>query len=441
MKLGLRWGELVAMTGGKLVRGRRDAPFDSFSIDTRTLKPGEAFWALKGETHDAHDHLAMAKAASGWIVAKGRWPADGAPEQVLEVADTLEALQQLGAKHRTRFPVKIVAVTGSNGKTTTKELLRAMCAAKGNTCATQGNFNNHFGVPLSLLELGPEHEFGVFELGANHVGEIALLTKLVAPDACVVTNVSEAHVGLFGGIEKVFEAKSELPRGIKGPAALNADDPRLRKLARELGPRAILFGSTPSARVRLDGAALDIDGERIELEGPAASPINRLNAAAAAAGVLGLGLEPEDIRKGLKNFSPPKMRMELRKAASGADVLFDAYNANPGSMRAALSEFIDRFAGKKRIAVLADMKELGSESARLHRELGDWLKTQPLKKVLLAGPEIKPAAEALEGAPFEVAWAEDPLALAGRLKGLGPGDAVLFKGSRAMALERLAEKL
>jgi UDP-N-acetylmuramoyl-tripeptide--D-alanyl-D-alanine ligase len=442
MRLGLSWGELALWTGGRLARGRPEVPFDSFSIDTRGLEAGRNFWALKGERHDAHDHLADAEGAGGWIVAAGRWPSEGAPAQVLEVADTLEALQALAARHRRRFGARIAAVTGSNGKTTTKEMLRAVCAAAGPTCATRGNLNNHFGVPLSLLELGAEHRFGVFELGASHVGEIAALTRLAAPDAAVVTNVSEAHVGLFGGIEKVFEAKSELPRGISGPAALNADDARLRRLASELGSRALLFGASPDARVRIEGAALLFDGARVELEGPAATAVNRGNAAAAAAGALALGLGPEEIRRGLRSFVLPPLRMELRRSKAGAALVVDAYNANPGSMRAALSEFVAGYEGKRRTAVLGDMKELGQDSERLHRELGEWLRTLRLDRLFLAGPEMRPAAEAAAGGSYESCWSEDPLDLAEPLaRGLGPDDAVFFKGSRAMALERLADKL
>jgi len=448
MKLGMEWGEAARATGGTLSKGSPAAPFDRVHLDSRTLPPGAVFWALKGERHDAHDHLAQALQASGWVVARGRRPRDPAPAQVLEVADTLKALQDLARHHRGRFSAKVAALTGSNGKTTAKEMLRAVCEAAGPTCATSGNLNNHVGLPLSVLELGPEHRFGVFELGASHRGEIGALTRIARPDVAVVTNVSEAHLGLFGSLQDVFEAKAELPRAVHGPAVLNLDDPRLAGLARELGDRVVGFGTSEGCRVRLDrrasGPCLVVDNECVPLDGAAAVRVNRMNAAAAAAGALALGLGTREILLGLASFTPPPMRMETRRHPSGAVVVFDAYNANPASMKAAVEAFLEEHGDRDTTLFLADMRELGEHSERLHRELGSWLAGLQVGTVLMAGPEMRPGAEALQASrpSFGVRWARDPLDLAEALRArLSPRAAVLLKGSRAMALERLLEKV
>jgi UDP-N-acetylmuramoyl-tripeptide--D-alanyl-D-alanine ligase len=336
----------------------------------------------------------------------------------------------------------LAAITGSNGKTTTKQMLRSICGFAGPTCATQGNLNNHVGLPLSLLELEPVHRFGVFELGASARGEIALLTRLCRPDAAVLTNVSEAHLGLFGSLEAVFETKAELARESRGPVALNADDPRLAALLPELGARAVPFGRAAGSRVKVEDSALVVDGRRVPLSGAAAEPVNRVNAAAAAAGALALGLGWREIAPGLAHFSPPPMRMERRRHPTGALIVLDAYNANPASMRASLESFLETCGRPRRIAVLGDMKELGPASAEAHRQLGRWLAGRGLSEVYLAGPEIRPAAEELKAAGGKAVWAEDPLAFAPELKrGLGPDAALFLKASRAIALERLLEKL
>ena len=251
MKLGLTWGGIAQATGGKLVKGNPDLPFNAFGLDTRSLPEGTVFWALVGERHDAHDHLKEARYASGWIVARGRWPRRKAVPQVLEVGDTLQALQRLAAFHRRRFHLPVAAVTGTNGKTTTKEMLRSICNQAGQTCANTGNLNNHIGLPLSVLELHSHHRLAVFEMGATRRGEIETLTRIADPSVAVLTNIGEAHLGYFGTVENMFEAKSELPRNMTGTVALNLDDPWLVRLRTELGERTVLYGTGPEARVRL----------------------------------------------------------------------------------------------------------------------------------------------------------------------------------------------
>ncbi len=469
MKLALDWGRVAEACRGRLSGGDGEAPFDALETDSRRELKGRAFWALKGPNHDAHDFLAdtLTRGAAGWVVEIGRAPKTPRAPNVLEVEDTLKALQALAAYHRKRFKTKIAGITGSNGKTTTKEMLSAICAQTGKTCATRGNLNNHVGVPLSLFELTEDHAYGVFEMGASRRGEIAELTAIATPDAGVLTNIAPAHLEFFGSLETIFETKSELARGISGPVAVNASDPWLKRLLPELGSRAVTYGTEPGSRVRIlenelnenpvlplppEGGegrvrggypfVVEIDGRRIDLALSTPGRLNRLNAAAAAAGALALGLPIEAIQSGLASFNPPPMRMERRAHASGTTFIVDAYNANPGSMRSALDGFIESFPRERRYAVLGDMRELGKDSPTLHRELAERVKTLPLEGVVLVGPEMAPAAEVLKGSKQLVAYGPDADSVAAAVRSLlGPGRAVFFKASRAIGLERLVEKL
>lgn len=449
MKLDLSWGALARAAGGRLIAGAADAVVDSLSTDTRTLKEGQAFWALKGERHDAHDHLdaALARKASGWIVAEGALKT-GAPRPaaLVEVPDTLKALQALARHHRLRRDIPVVAIAGSNGKTTTKEMLKSICALVGPTCATPGNWNNEIGVPLSLLELEESHRYGIFELAACRRGEIAELTRVAAPNIGVLTNIGPDHLETFGTIETTFKTNSELVEGLPedGRAVINADDPWLCALETRLGERAITYGTGPRCRVRIEDGSLTVDRRRIDLHLKSYGAYSRYNAAAAAAAALALGIDADVIRRGLDTHAPGMLRQEPLPHPSGAALVLDAYNANPASMKASIDAFCEQFAKRPLTLVLGDMKELGPESPRFHRELGAGLATLPLKAVYLAGPEMRAAAEALRAAKprFLVEHALDPKGWAPALKAaLAPEDAVLFKASRAMRLEELARSL
>jgi len=447
MKLDLTWRELARAAGGRLTRGEGSDPIDAVVTDTRKLSEGQGFWALKGERIDAHSLLdeALARKSSGWIVGRGRLPAKAPkPAHLVVVPDTLKALQALAHHHRRRFEIPVVGIAGSNGKTTTKEMLKSICSLVGPTCATPGNWNNELGVPLSLLELTNEHRYGIFELAACRRGEIAELARIAQPTIGVLTNIGSDHLETFGTIETTFHTNSELVEHLPedGIAVINADDPWLAALEPRLGSRAVMFGAAARARVRFDGPdALIVDRHRIEVKLRSFGAYSRYNAAAAAAVAWALGIPPDTIRRGLEAHVPGMLRQERRAHASGAAFVVDAYNANPDSMRASVTAFVDEFKERPKTLVLGDMKELGPEGVRLHRELGEWLAGLDLKAVLLAGPEMTPAAEALRSAKpkFAVEHAVDPLALASALKGkLSASDAVLFKASRAMKLEDLA---
>lgn len=450
MKLDMSWGELARAAGGRLVRGDASARLDAFSTDTRTLRDGQAFWALVGAARDAHDLLdaGLAARCSGWIVAEKRLALDAPrPAFVVEVPDTLKALQALACFHRKRFDIPVVGIVGSNGKTTTKEMLKSICAQVGPVCATPGNWNNEYGLPLSVLELGPEHRHAIFELAACRRGEIAELARVAAPTLGVMTNIGPDHLESFGTIETTFHTNSEIVEVLpeEGKAVINSDDEWLAALEPRLGARAVTYGTGPRCRVRVEGKdALVIDRHRITVKLKSYGAYSRLNAAAAAAAAWAMGIAPDAIRAGLEAHAPGMMRQEPLAHASGAALVLDAYNANPASMRASIEAFCDEHASREKTLILGDMKELGPESPKFHRELGVWLATLPLKAVYLAGPEMSDAADALRSAKprFPVAHALDARGWSSALKGtLTPNDAVLFKASRAVRLEELAKAL
>ena len=445
MKLAITWAQLAQACDGKLTGAPEDR-VDVVASDTRTLKPGQAFVALKGASFDAHDLLEKAAAASGWIVHAGAKLPAKRPAHLVEVDDTLKALQRLATWHRLRFDIPIAAVAGSNGKTTTKQMLRAICETQGLVCATEGNLNNQFGLPFSLLELGPDHHFGVFELGESKFGDIDELARILQPTVGVLTNVGPAHLEWLGDLEGVFRCLSELVKAApKALVAVNLDDPYLARLAPMLHERALGYGRKAGAKVRLEDAHLAVDGKAVALEGPAFdNRIQRVNAAAAAAGALGLGLGSEAIAKGLAAFKPAPMRFESRRHKSGATLVVDAYNANPGSMRAGIESFCEAHAKEKRILVLGDMKELGEMSPKLHRELVGWAASQPVDAVFVAGREMAEAARSLNGGKprARLHGAVEPSQWLDALRAeLGPGVAVYVKASRAMQFERVADSL
>lgn len=447
----MTWAEAAAAAGGRLAAGAPGAPLGPLSTDSRTAGGGAVFVALRGPKFDAHDFLdaRLAAECSGWIVRRGaRLPA-ARPAQLLEVDDTQAALSALAAAWRARFTIPVVGVTGSNGKTTVKEMLRAALSARGAVCATAGNFNNEIGLPLSVLGLRPEHAFAVFELGASRKGDIAHLCAVAKPTAAVLTNIAPAHLEFFGSLENVLRTKSELLEALPpgAPAAIGGDDPMLAPLVPGLGARAFTFGTGPANRFRaLSGLPprLSLDGTEIALPPAFAGSVHRLNAAAAAALATALGLSPEEIARGLAAYTPAPLRFAERRHPSGARLVIDAYNANPASMRAGLSTFLETSPEPARLAVLGDMRELGPESTRLHAELGAWLARQPLSGAYLAGVEMRAAAEAsrAERAPFPVEHADEPGALAAAIRPrLAAGTAAYFKASRALRLEALAESL
>ncbi len=454
--------ELAAATGGRWV-GAPPSGLAGVSTDTRALPPGCLFVALRGERFDAHDFLAEAAArgAAAAIVAVLRRAQDGrpyaAPLPVLEVPDTLAALGAVARLHRRRFDLPVAAVTGSNGKTTTREMLASILAQRGPVLRNEGNLNNEVGVPLTLLGLAPEHRHAVVELGMSHPGEIARLAAIALPQVGVVTLAAPAHLAGLGTVDAVADAKAELYQGLPagGVAVANADDPRMLERAEASGRRLVTFSGGPERRG--DVAVLEVlsqgeDGLRFVLgignrELPVHIPAlvgthNASNAAAAAAAGVAMGVTDREIARGLAAVRPVGRRLRLSTLPSGLTLVDDCYNANPASMSAALATLAALSRSRRPVAVLGDMLELGALEAEAHRALGEEAARAGVKLLAAFGPRARAAAEAARAAGLPAFHTEDLDELVSWAQAeVHPEDVLLVKGSRGMKLERLVEAL
>jgi UDP-N-acetylmuramoyl-tripeptide--D-alanyl-D-alanine ligase len=439
---------MARCAGGRLAGG--DRTFDSIAIDSRILTPGALFVALKGEQVDGHDFAAAAAARGASSLLVDRELAIDLPQVI--VRDTLAALAACARARRRAFTGPVVAVTGSNGKTTTKEMIGAILAVRGTGLITKGNLNNHIGVPLTLLSLRGDHRFAVIEMGANHRGEIAHLTSIAEPGIGIVTNAGAAHLEGFGSLDGVAEGKGELfaalPRD--GVVVLNADDryaSRWRNLA--AGRRIATFGlehadySSRQVRSSFVGGAPRLDFELVapvgvvQVQLALAGMHNLRNALGAAAAAQAAGASLEDVAAGLAAVRPVKGRLEFRPAVNGAVLVDDSYNANPGSLKAGLDAFRS-FAGARWL-VLGDMMELGAAADDLHREIGAYARESGVERLLAVGPRAKRAADAFGSGAAWFESVEDLITEARR--SLRADVAVLVKGSRANRLERVAQAL
>lgn len=436
-----------------------DRDFDSVSTDTRTLAPGALFVALRGERFDGHDFLARAAAqqAAGALVqdsAAGAQDAAGTLP-LLVVGDTRQALGRLAAYWRRKFSMPLVALTGSNGKTTVKEMLASILRertaadagdgdAEGYVLATRGNLNNDIGVPLTLLELRGGHRYAVVEMGMNHAGEIRYLTGITAPDVALVNNVGTAHIEFFGSVEAIARAKGEIFEGLgpEGTAVINADDrhaPILRELA--AARKRIEFGLESEAAVTAAYRLRFLESE-IVLKTPlgeAAAVLrapglhNVRNALAASAAAVALRVPAATIAAGLGRFSGVKGRLQQKPALHGATLIDDTYNANPDSARAAIA-VLARAPGEK-VVVLGDMGELGADSVALHAEIGTAARALGVDRLYTLGEHSVHAARAFGAGARHFERLEDLLAEVATT--LSPDVTVLVKGSRFMRMERI----
>ena len=418
------------------------------STDSRQPQPGTLFFALNGPSFRGAAFAAQALAAgASHAVVDEVALAAADPARYTYVPDPLAALQALARHHRRQFRIPVLAITGSNGKTTTKELVTAVLAQQFRVLATIGNLNNHIGVPLTLLRLrAGEHDFAVIEMGANHRGEIAAYCQWAEPTHGLITNIGKAHLEGFGGPEGVALGKGELFDYFTrtgGTAFVNTLDPRLPSLAAQVPtilsyPRlmdtypATLLSAAPAVALRLaDGTDV-----AVQLTGDYNFP----NLAAAAAVGLHFGISAEKVATALARYNPQNNRSQLVRTPAGNDLILDAYNANPSSMAAALRSFAARpvAAGQTKLAILGDMFELGEASAAEHRQLGQLLASLPLPQVLLIGPEM--AGTATAGGYFQH-FATKAEAAEWLRQHPVRGQQVLVKGSRGMALETLVELL
>ncbi|MBV8801059.1 MAG: UDP-N-acetylmuramoylalanyl-D-glutamyl-2,6-diaminopimelate--D-alanyl-D-alanine ligase [Alphaproteobacteria bacterium] len=444
--------------------GRASKPFAAtgISIDTRTLNPGALFVALRGDARDGHAYVraALEKGAAAALVSDH---AEGASEHaaLLTVANTLRGLEDLGRAARARSHAKIIAVTGSAGKTTTKEMLRLACGALGITHASAASHNNHWGVPLSLASMPRETEFGVFEIGMNHFGEIRALVSLVRPHVALVTTIAPAHLEFFGSCEAIADAKSEIFEGIMpgGAAVIPADSPhtqRLRARAKQAGvSRIVSFGRHAASEARLTAVRDIAEGMRVEAEILGRGVHLRLQASGehlagnAVGALLAVALADGDILNAaaaLSDFSALQGRGARKSIAfSGGriELIDESYNANPASVAAAL-KVLARTApvnGGRRIAVLGDMLELGAESPALHAALAANIESARVDLVFASGRDMQALYDAVP-ASLRGAYAETSSQLAPELlAALLPGDVVLVKGSFGSRMGTIVEAL
>jgi len=461
MSVAFRMRDALAWSGGRLLQGRPEAEVVGVSIDTRTLEPGQLFVAITGPNHDGHGFLetALRAGAGGLVVEAGRELPEGLdPERpILVVTETTAALGRLAAGHRGGFDGPVVAITGSNGKTTTKEMCAAILALGAPTLKNRGNLNNQFGLPLTLLAREPRHRRVVVELGTNHRGEIAELARIARPDVGVVTNVGTAHIEYLESRDEIAREKGDLLAALpeQGTAVINAEDAYAEVLAARTKARVLSFGSRVGADVRAEAAPRRSgQGVTFELrtpEGSAAIAMAGLgdttvaNALAAAAAALAAGASLEQVAEGLALYRPVAGRLQQRKLPGDLTLIDDSYNANPQSMEVALRLLARCGRGGRRVAVLGDMGELGGEAEGAHLEAGRLAATLGIEFLVAVGEQAeRVAAGAAEAgmSPSQIRVARTSEEAGAPVKELvEAGDWILVKGSRAMKMERIAEYL
>ncbi|MEJ2282912.1 MAG: UDP-N-acetylmuramoyl-tripeptide--D-alanyl-D-alanine ligase [Desulfobacterales bacterium] len=455
--------EIIAATGGELLCGDMRRTFARISIDSRDISADDFFFAIIGESHDGHGFApAVIDQGVGGLVIDRRKAAEFpiAAWQTknitcIAVSDTTRALGDLAGYSRRRAKISVVAITGSNGKTTTRKLTAGVVARKYKTLATAGNFNNQIGLPLTLLKMTPAHQVAVVELGTNNPGEIARLAEISAPDIGVLTNIGPAHLEGLGSLEGVMREKGDLIKGLGpgGKAVLNADDTRVLQLAREARREVLLYGRSTDATVRADQVKeaeqttsfrlmLGRESVAVQLKSPGQYMVS--NALAAAAVGFLLGIPAAAIKTGLESFTPVAGRMNICHLPNGIHIIDDTYNANPDSMNAALATLNQMRAASRGIFVSGDMLELGARAPELHRQLGARAASMNIDRLYVSGEH---AAAVADGARNEGLQPADAVAgsrehiLDDLKKYLQPGDWVLVKGSRGMAMEKIVEGL
>jgi len=453
----------MAIVRGTIVSGDADRVFTGVSIDTRTVRPGELYIGIRGERFDGADfaQAAIAEGAGGLVVPRGRGrglTTIGAQATVLEVDDTTAALQALSRAVRIESGTRVVAITGSAGKTTTKEVAADFLAAKYRVIRNRGNFNNHIGLPLSLMELTARPDVAVVELGMNHAGEISTLVRIAEPDVRVWTNVGEAHMGFFASVDAIADAKAEIFEGANGATTLiaNADDDRIAARTPLFGGRLVTFGIEHDADVRAT-AIVDrgIDGTTAQVTTPAgsitvATPLvgrgNLANILAAAAVAVDFGVPLGAIAERAARLRPASHRGEVVRLPNGVTVIDDSYNANPTATRKSLEMLRDVTGAGRRIAVLGEMLELGDHAVVLHEDVGRAAAGSKLDLLLTVGgaaATVMANAAVAHGMPREcVHQFETSGAAAAAAAGwIRRGDVVLVKGSRGIRTDIVVERL
>ena len=445
--------QIAAWSGGRVVGGNPAVPVTNISSDSRALKPGDLFIAIRGEKFDGHDYLADAArlGAAGAIVER---EIAGLPASfsLIVVADSVRGLQSLASAYRTTLRLTSVCITGSNGKTSTKDLCASVLAQRYHVTRTAGNLNNHLGVPFSILRADSTHDVGVFEIGMNHAGEIAPLAAIARPDIGIITNVGVAHIEFLGTREAIAQEKGALAEAVgeKGTVILNADDaftPSLAKRTRARVMTAGLLGGEVRAtdlehlstgtRFRLHAS-----GQCVQADLPVPGEHMVRNALLACAAGISLGLSLDECAAGLRALNLTAGRL-TQKTIGGIRILDDTYNANPDSMSAALVTLARMPGAGRRIAVLGGMGELGKESEHGHRSVGEVAGREKIGCVITVGESARWIAEAAENSGVStVIRTADADEATRTLRDIAqPGDTVLVKASRSARLERIVQAL
>jgi len=453
---------LVAATRGRVI-GAPAKAITGISIDSRTIKEGEAFFAIKGDRVDGHDYAAKALAGGAGVAVIAEAELGKMPKDVplLVVSDVLEALRALARAARARSSAKIIAVTGSVGKTGTKEALRLVLTREGETHASTASYNNHWGVPLSLARLPASARFGVFELGMNHAGELTPLSQLVRPDVALVTTIEPVHIEYFANIEAVADAKAEIFSGVVpgGAAVLNCDNSQFDRLASAARAASITniigFGEHKRAEARLIDVALKPDCSAVrasilgdEIAYKVGTPGRHLvqNSLGVLATAKLVGADLALVALALARLQPPTGRgqhIKLNLGIGEALLIDESYNANPASMRAAIDVLAQTPVGPRgrRIAVLGDMLELGKEAVALHRDLVKVIAAAKIDIVFCAGPLMKDLWDALPAAR-RGGYADSASRIEAEVfAALRPGDAIMIKGSNDSRMHTIVASL
>tara|TARA_B110000503_G_scaffold13903_1_gene18938 strand:+ start:55256 stop:56620 length:1365 start_codon:yes stop_codon:yes gene_type:complete len=425
-----------------------DQAFTGVSTDSRSVRAGDLFVALRGDNFDGHDY-ALQVQSDGAAAALVTVPVAGTLPQ-LQVANTLQALGQLGAYNRQLFSGPLVAITGSSGKTTVKNMVYAVLSQRGETLATEGNFNNEIGVPLTLLRLRPGVEFAVVEMGAAKAGDIDCLCEMARPTVALLLNAMPAHLQGFGSIDGVAAAKGEIfdRLGTSDLAVINADQPWAKAWRKRAGAASVIdFGvQQPAAISARDVQSRGAEGVSFTVSTPVGDMAMRLNlpgvhnvsnALAAVAVGMACDVGLTDIRDGLESLQPVGGRLRSLRSSQGAVVIDDCYNANPGSVRAAI-DVLAACSGRRTL-VLGAMRELGENSSEMHREIGAYARAAGIDQLWGVGPELEVCVNAFgaSGRYFE----DRAVALVALERRFGEGDTVLIKGSRGAGMEQLLHVL
>jgi UDP-N-acetylmuramoyl-tripeptide--D-alanyl-D-alanine ligase len=449
----LSLSQIAQFAGGSLSSGDGSVQISRVNTDSRTLKPGELFVALRGENFDGHDFVGSAaqNRAAGAIVDSS-WRGD-VPKSfaLIRAPDTLQAYQELAANYRKSLTLRVVAITGSNGKTTTKDFTAAVLARRFRVTKTEGNFNNHVGLPRTILAANSDDEVAVWEIGMNHPGEIAALAKVAAPNVAIITNIGVAHIEFMGSREAIAKEKGALAEaiGADGTVILNGDDPFSEGMAART-PAKIVFAGMKRGTLRATEIRQTADGSeftilegahrcRAQLAVPGLHMVQNSLLAVAAGRAFGLPLE--DCAAGLAATPLTRARSQIRDI-HGVQFLDDSYNANPDSMKAALHTLAELDTDGKRIAVLGEMLELGRESEHAHREVGETAAALKIDQLIAIGNVAAGIADAAQrGGLTNTAIVNSTSAAAALLDEISaPGDLVLIKGSRAARTEEVIEQ-